>query len=272
MARRNLVLAALVAVVGLLLTLQHQRASLSNDYVANSRALLRSTPVADKVWAHRVNSLEALREAEALFAGVELDLVFDRTTQSFSVRHPPKPDTGLSLEEYLASSADHPELRLWFDWKNPTPDNVGDALSELARLDGKYDIRRRALVETPSEATFSEIAAVSRYGFLHGYYLPTERGLEALQSGPQMLARLGADVRAVIERGNYGAVTYDARLQPFVDQQLDGFLQRRTLRRFAWDPRISSGDPNTSAAKLSQVIRSSRLDALLIAFPSRFRR
>lgn len=267
--RTRWVAAGLIGAAALLLLAAPQWRS--HEYRKTTRALLEAAPDADKVWAHRVNSLGALDEAKDLFAGVEADVVFELDTKTFRVRHPPAPDSGLSLDEYLAQAADRPQLRLWLDWKNPTPGNLAPALAELSRLDGKYRIRRRALVETPSGATFAGIEAVSRQGFLHGYYLPTERALKALQQGPGATAPLGAEIRTTVERGGYGAVTYDARLQPFVDQQLSGFLEQRNLRRFSWDMRIDSADPTTSAARLSEMTRTRGLDALLISFPSRFR-
>ncbi len=274
MARRNFFLAAgslLLAAVALVSAARHDRPRSFDDYRENTQALLEAASVAPRIWAHRINSPGALLEAKELFAGVEVDIVFDRDARSFAVRHPPQPDTGFALEQFLARSADRPDLRLWLDWKNPTPGNLQEALTELARLDGKYRIRDRALVETPSDATFPEIAAVSRHGFLHGYYLPTKRALDALQSGPHAIARLGAEVRAILEGRNYGAVTYDARLQPFVDRQLDPFLRQRKLRRFSWDPTINSGDPDTLPERLSQITTTRGLDALLINFPSRFK-
>ena len=42
-----------------------------------------------RTWAHRVNSLGKLSEAVGLFAGIELDLVFDPARARFEVRHPP---------------------------------------------------------------------------------------------------------------------------------------------------------------------------------------
>lgn len=262
----------LAALLGVLLILVvGQRLVIAYAYPANTRALLARVPEAPKVWAHRVNSTGALHEAKSLFAGVEADLVFDSRSRRFDVRHPPAPGTGLTLDEYLAQSADHPQLHLWLDWKNPTRENVVAAVRELDRLDAKYRIRGRAMVETPSSAVFDGIAAVSDARFVHGYYLPTERGLAAIEQGPHAMARFGADVRATLARGRFDAVTYDARMQPFVDQQLDAFLQQRQLRRFSWDMRINSGDPLTRAGQLSRIVRPHKLDALLISFPSRYR-
>ncbi|GAA4709344.1 hypothetical protein H9L13_01050 [Sphingomonas lutea] len=256
---------------GLLILAAAYRLVSTYAYETTARSLLARTPEAPRIWAHRVNSIGALLEAKSLFAGVEVDLVFDPRTQRFDVRHPPAPSTGLNLDAYLAAAADRPNLRLWLDWKNPRPDNLAQAMREFGRLDAKYRIRGRALVETPSDATFPEIVSVSGSGFRHGFYLPTERIAAALGQGPQATDRLGAELRATIDRGRFGAVTYDARLQPFVDRELDRFLTARKIHRFSWDIGINSGDPLTRAGTLSRTVRERKLDALLIVFPSRYR-
>jgi hypothetical protein len=261
----------LLAATVLVGAVRYDRQRHSDDYLSNARALILAMPRSERLWAHRVNSLGDLQEAKAIFAGVEADLVFDSASNSFRVRHPPKPDTGLSLDAYLASAADRPRLRLWLDWKNPTPGNISAAMAELNRLDAKYRIRGRTLVETPSEANFPRIASVSRDGFLHGLYLPTDRTLQALKAGPDATAGLGAELRRTLEQRGYGAITYDARLQPFVDVELDAFLNRRKLRRFSWDQRIDSSDPDTDPNGLSRKVKERRLTGLLISFPSRYR-
>ena len=261
----------LLAATILVAAVRYDRQRHSDDYLKNARTLMLATRGSERVWAHRVNSLGDLREAKSIFAGVEADLVFDSASNRFQVRHPPKPDTGLSLDAYLASAVDRPQLRLWLDWKNPTPGNIPAALAELNRLDAKYRIRGRALVETPSDAIFAQVASVSRSGFLHGLYLPTERTLEALRVGPQATSRLGAELRRTLEQGGFGAITYDARVQAFVDAELDRFLEQRKLRRFSWDMRIDSADADTDPKRLSRIVEERRLTGLLVSFPSRYR-
>ena len=53
----------------------------------------------DKIWAHRVNTLEKLSFSTPFFNGVELDLVY--TDGVLDITHPPTPSIGLNLEAYL---------------------------------------------------------------------------------------------------------------------------------------------------------------------------
>ena len=53
-----------------------------------------------KIWAHRVNSIEKLKETISCFEGVELDVVYIEDGDFFDVNHPPAESIGLSLDEY----------------------------------------------------------------------------------------------------------------------------------------------------------------------------
>ena len=126
------------------------------------------------------------------------------------------------------------------------------------------------LVETDSSATFPELAVISRAGFVHGYYLPTDEMLAAIKQGPAAMNRLAAEVKRVILRGRFDAVTYDAETLPFVQATLDRFLTEHDIRRYSWDTRIDSGDADSDPAAVARMVRERRLEALLIRFPSDF--
>ena len=241
-----------------------------NDYRENSLVFARQLGTAGpRVWSHRTNSLGALLEAKRTFSGVEMDVHFDPTSRTFQVRHD-YPHIGLGLREMLEWSRDRPEMRIWLDWKNATPENVRAALAELIALDRQYGLKGRMLVETDSSATFPELAVISRAGFVHGYYLPTDEMLAAIKQGPAAMNRLAAEVKRVILRGRFDAVTYDAETHPFVQATLDRFLTEHDIRRYSWDTRIDSGDADSDPAAVARMVRERRLGALLIRFPSDF--
>src|SRR5690554_6067423 len=76
---------------------------------------------AEKIWAHRVNSLEKLASVQNKYTGVELDVVFDTLTNTFDVTHPPTPSIGLSLEQWLQTLDG--DKGVWIDFKNLTAAN-----------------------------------------------------------------------------------------------------------------------------------------------------
>ena len=244
----------------------------NRDYRENSRNFIREVGAAgDRVWAHRTNSLGTLLEAKRTFSGIEVDVVFDVATGRFRVHHPPAPDIGLDLRDILAWSRDRPRMKIWLDWKNASPKNVRAALAELIALDRRYQLKDRALVETGSDAVSPELALISQAGFRHGYYLPTKRMASAIRQGRPAMARLAAEIERVVMAGKFEAVTYDARMHPFVEQALDGFLTRHAIRRYSWDQSINTADLDADPVLPATLVRERHLDGLLVTFPSTFR-
>ncbi len=86
----------------------------------------------DKIWAHRVNTLDKLAWSTPFFKGVELDLVYSNGI--LDITHPPKPSTGLSLAEYLQSLDPKDSINLWLDIKNLTLKNVAKINQRIDQL------------------------------------------------------------------------------------------------------------------------------------------
>jgi len=70
----------------------------------------------EKIWIHRVNSIEKLGEVQADFYGVELDVVFLDSLNEFDVNHPPAESINLSLFEYLSTIKENKKLHFWLDF------------------------------------------------------------------------------------------------------------------------------------------------------------
>ena len=241
-----------------------------NDYRENSRVFVRELgAVRDRVWSHRVNSLGALLEAKRTFSGIEFDSHFDPKTRTFQIRHD-YPHIGLTLRDMLEWSRGRPGMRIWLDWKNASPDNVDAALAELDRLDRDFAIKRRLLVETDSSAVSPVLAAISRSGFVHGYYMPLERIQDAMREGGPALDQMAAELQRILVRGQFDAITYDAELQPFINAKLDTFLTQHRIRRYSWDTSFNVGDAKTNPAAVAAMVLERRLEALLVKFPSDF--
>jgi len=170
----------------------------------------------------------------------------------------------------LEWSRDRPGMKIWLDWKNAEPGNVRAALSELDALDREFAIKRRLLVETDQEAVSPVLGAISKAGFVHGYYLPLERIQEATRKGPAAADALASELKQTVLNGQFDAITYDADLQAFVSAKLDAFLTRHGIRRYSWNTSINVGDADTDPAMVAAMIRERRLEALLVKFPSDF--
>ncbi len=126
----------------------------------------------NKVWAHKVNNIKKLHEAEVEFKGVELDVVFmnNKKGDFFDVRHPPDSSINLSLTEYLQSIHGASECRYWLDFKNLNKDNE---LLSSAKLDSITTIlkidKTNVIVESKKPW---HLKSFKEKGFRTSYYLP----------------------------------------------------------------------------------------------------
>jgi hypothetical protein len=123
----------------------------------------------EKIWVHRVNSIEKLQEVKNDFFGVELDIVFLDSLNTFDVTHPPEPSIDLSLFDYMSAS-NSTELHFWLDFKNLDHKNSEQSAIRLIAICDELGVSKdRVIVES------TRINAVNQFkdaGFKVSYYLP----------------------------------------------------------------------------------------------------
>lgn len=124
----------------------------------------------DKVWAHRVNSLEKLNAALGHFQGIELDLVYLSDLKTLDVGHPPAPSIGLTFEKYLNAIPKDDSPFLWLDIKNLTSENASEILNRIFFLlkQRQYPTEKLLIESQHPEA----LGLFNDAGFKTSYYLP----------------------------------------------------------------------------------------------------
>lgn len=122
-----------------------------------------------KILCHRVNGIERLMEVKDDFAGFEIDLVFDSTTKTFDVNHPPAESVGLSLERLLASIENPEDYYYWFDLKNLDSLNQNDAALRMQNIVLKYNLPDKVVVESPK---IDALKSFIELQFRTAFYLP----------------------------------------------------------------------------------------------------
>jgi len=183
-----------------------------------------------RIWAYRVNSIGKLLEAKQIFSGVEVDIVFDG--QVFLVHSPPKEPVGLTLEQWLEATRDRGNLQLWFDWENPNPESFPEAKERLEYLDNRFNVKHRAVLETSSQAPFSELAELTLRQWRHSYDLPHEEIEHCLSSDSRAVCELTADLIVdSLDRIGATAISYDISLQAFIDRYRSAFRNVSLLAR-----------------------------------------
>lgn len=220
----------------------------------------------NKIWAHRVNSIGKLREAAAVFAGVELDLVIEGSGDSvrFDVNHPPAGSIGLHLDEYLRQAAGFPELRFWFDIKNLTAGNAGAAWQKLEELIRRHDLDHRVIVESTDPAALAMLADFDQVKT--SFYLPY---LEEAAMNGESARQTARDLLQKARIAQADALSYPAFMHEFVTTNLYPDLQPVDLLTWLPDKRI---DNAFDAPVIQGFADDDRIDTVLVGFPTEFDR
>lgn len=167
-----------------------------------------------KVWAHRVNTLERFLYLSDHFQGFEMDIVFDEQLNFFDIMHPPATSINLSFEKYLQASQSKGKF-FWLDLKNLTSRNEGPILKCLTRLDDKYQIRHRMIIESNN---ILQLSKISDAGYFTSYYYNWESYKDFM---------------------NYGNETFrDAVFKKIDAVSQDVLIYDTLLKRFPSKPRV----------------------------------
>lgn len=100
----------------------------------------------DKLWKHRVNTIEDARKALLTFSGIETDVFFTDENNSFITGHDAPGD--LNLETLFDSIPECTKHYYWIDFKNLNSSNVSAAVSKMNKIIKKYDLRDKIIVES----------------------------------------------------------------------------------------------------------------------------
>jgi len=226
--------------------------------------------LASKVWAHRVDTLGKMMEVAQIFAGAEIDVLYDAQRRALMVNHPPEPPSGLTLDALLAyANGLNAELKLWLDVKNLNEANGPRVLEELRRLDARHGLRARALVET--DHTGPAAAALRAAGFRSSYYLPPSLLTQNSGSSQNFSCYGAADIRRAVMARRFAAISYDWRGKSWVERCLGGFVRERGLRSYVWDLEPTLSDMAGHEALYAERLRAySAMSAVLLPYRSVF--
>ncbi len=160
----------------------------------------------DKIWAHRVNSLEKLDSALDYFDGIELDLIYDLETDILDVNHTVGESIGLSFKTYLnAIDVSNGYPYLWLDIKKLDLNNGDQILKKLLELfhEKSYPLNK-VLIETRHPEVLPKF---KQAGFKTSYYLPVRMYLKDSVALEKSLK----DIRGVLEKQPDVSISTDYR-------------------------------------------------------------
>lgn len=133
---------------------------------------IEATGYYNKVWAHRVNSIEKLNAALNYFEGIELDLVYHSKNDILDVNHPPTKSIGLHFEDYLNAIEENHFPYIWLDIKNLNKNNAKNILRKLLVLfNSKNYPLDKVLIESKRA---NQLLQFEKEGFKTSFYLPSK--------------------------------------------------------------------------------------------------
>jgi hypothetical protein len=127
----------------------------------------------NKIWAHRVNSIERFKKIENKFFGYEVDVVWNRNAKEFLVYHPPLKDTPVSLDHFLAEVSTHMPT-FWLDVREVAAADTSEVRKAFERLDKTGSFKLEVIVEVYDTTVASFLAN-------HGYWVALNIKTEWIQ-------------------------------------------------------------------------------------------
>jgi len=122
-----------------------------------------------KVWLHRANDIAKAQYFQDKYAGLEVDVHFVDTLNTFVVQHDFGANSTLRLEEWFASLDNRSNLGFWIDFKNLDKGNMRASAKEMARLRKNYKLKNRIIVESSNAEC---LKAFKKIKFCTSYYIP----------------------------------------------------------------------------------------------------
>lgn len=152
----------------------HQSLFLAIDfpsYATEGSTLELQNPFEERVWLHRVNSIERLKAIEESFIGIELDVIYDLEAHMYYVAHDPEPQNYLYLDEFFSAINNIDRHYFWLDFKNLDETNSEESLTCLIQIINKYGIEPNRIIVESKLPEF--LKGFSLFGFNTSYYLPS---------------------------------------------------------------------------------------------------
>ncbi len=125
-----------------------------------------------KVWLHRANDLEKAQYFQDKYPGMEIDLTYIDSLQTFLILHGGGhiEHNPVTIEKWLHELDNTNQLRLWLDFKNLNNKNKDVALNELIRLYSKFNMKiNYSIVESWNAECLKTFKDA---GFKVSYYIP----------------------------------------------------------------------------------------------------
>lgn len=144
---------------------------------------------------------------------------FNVTVPIMKIGHYPEVVTELSLKEYLSNDVADQLSRLWIDTKQISGMRISDALDEFERLDARFNLKSRALIESWEPG----IISFSNAGWSTVYYIQESQWPEC-KSFTVNLHSCAVKIAEKVDTLNVSGISFHSEYYQFVKTYLEPLL------------------------------------------------
>jgi hypothetical protein len=216
--------------------------SCNKDKMFERKAARTPAPLYDfpnnKLWAHRINTVEEANEAFAKFDGVETDVYYLNDKMEFFTGHGVA--SALSLDSLFAGITDVSEHYYWIDMKNLNKANLVNSVIEMRRIVTKYKLKDKLIIESIEPELLAFFKEVGMY---------TSRSVRSTYNKTDELL-LKTQLQHELRRYKFDALSADYSMYPFLKKyfnyynlhiwtnNLSGESGKETIREAAANPAV----------------------------------
>jgi hypothetical protein len=212
------------------------------------------TDCLDRIWVHRVNSLERYDLLKGKFHGFETDIVYVDSLRSFSVYHPPQApgEDTLTLDRFFAHCM-QADKHFWLDMRFVGEANMQAALKVFSKLDQQFGLKSNCIIEL-YDLSAARLFAINGYTVSFNISEDLISRMEIEKHLPDSISREWSSIRYISQ---------DARYLPAVKRLLPG------KKIITWHPRFTNF---INTEELQKLLDDPQVEIVLVNIKSRFYR
>ena len=209
-----------------------------------------------KVWKHRVNTKEELKDARKNFDGVEIDIFYVSEKNDIFVGHSYADTVNhLLFSDLLSSLRKAKKLCYWLDFKYLNVENAEQAISALNVIAERYKIKERIFIESWSQKALS----VAKSNGFHTMLWVTSLSYKKYETLDDTISLLN-NIRSSINNLNPDAISCVSAMFPIL---CDSFPEQNI---HFWDTPKKYTPENVESTK--KICQNENVKIVLVDYPN----
>ena len=192
---------------------------------------LKSVNLPYTIAIHRVDGIQKLKQV--IYDGyrdIEVDVNYISNNNTIAVGHDMS-NNYISFEKFIKRYINKIDF-IWIDFKNINKDNIDKVISIFKKLDSRYNLKDRVIIESHSAYAINRL---KEDGWRNSLYLPVFSIKKALKEhNKNRLYNLAQNIIKEIKSYKIDAISFESAIyQPFVKQYIEPFVSKE-LKFYSW--------------------------------------